>query len=344
MCINKKRGLLELNGYGVSDLLGWPSNRKLVAYFQTSIDDYCFDLGIRTEDQREAHFDGFLDELSAEFQELEQSGRKAVIISSEHFHSRIREPEEIVRIKEFLDSQFSSVEILCYLREQSAVRRSSYSTALRTGYDKPIEEFHSGIWPGDHFYDYGLFLNKWATVFGRDAISVALFDPSQMPGNDIRRDFLQRIGVPKYRDVNLRDHRANESLSLAQAMACREINRVFPRYKDAGGIDQTAVMLLRKVFHNPALKVGRLHDTMAEEIFERFDEVNIEFGQTYLGLAGNPFTRPRNDADASAMDATELETLVKRELMTAVEELRRDGKDAGELDRLVTEITEGSLS
>ena len=46
---------------------------------------------------------------------------KAFIITSEHFHSRLKTVEELSKLKYFLDKHFKQIKIICYLREQSSL-------------------------------------------------------------------------------------------------------------------------------------------------------------------------------------------------------------------------------
>ncbi len=343
-CLYNQRAKLTPKGFAVSDHLGRPTNRKLVAYFQSQLDDYFKDRGLSTPEMRDAHFDGFIDELTAEVAALEKSGYHTLIITSEHFHSRLREPEDIARLKKFLDTAFSSVRILCYLREQSAVRRGLYSTSVRNGLKTRLNGFQPKIAPGNHYYDYQLFLDKWADVFGQDVMEFALFNRREMPSEDIRRDFLMRIGFEGYDQIQLYNTRVNESLTLAQVAACRAINRAHERYTSDGTLSQVRISMREAMLKRDALKVGKISDTLAPEIYNRFDAANAEIGKRYLGIDGNPFARPKvvdGELDEAAQSA--LNDLVGRELSALVEALRSDGMDEADLRLLEHEISEGQF-
>ena len=109
-------------------------------------------------------------------QEIESiTDDKSVIISSEHFHSRLETREEIERLFALLKKRFSEIKVLVYLRRQIQVAVSLYSTLCRTGgYRESI--FPKNITEDNHYYNYYLLLEKWSNVFGQENLVPRIFE------------------------------------------------------------------------------------------------------------------------------------------------------------------------
>lgn len=127
----------------------------------------------------------------------ELNGSQTAIFCSEHCHSRIRHPEEVQRLKALLDEFFDEVRVSVYLRRQDRVALSLYSTKLKSGGTPDTILPPPGTDEG--YYNYERFLELWEGVFGRDAMSVRLYERNLLHNGNVIDDFLKcwDIGVPE---------------------------------------------------------------------------------------------------------------------------------------------------
>lgn len=117
-----------------------------------------------------------------------------VVMSSEHCSIRLRDAPEIARLKALLTPYFSTIKVIVYLRRQDLHLASQYSQMLRRGMIRypDTEE----IWPEfAAAYHYDALLERWAAVFGREALVPRLFQRDTLVNGDAVQDFLATTGL-----------------------------------------------------------------------------------------------------------------------------------------------------
>lgn len=291
---------LEAYGISMSRLLGKYNHRRLVSYFNDDLnDDFYRDRSILTEGQRVEFFTRFSTNFYKELSSIKKQGKtKYFIITSEHFHSRLNKISQIKNLKNFLDDTFSSIKVVGYFREQSQLRKSLYSTAIRVGKNVNFDNFHKNINTSSLYYNYYTSWSMWADVFGVDNLLTHIYDRNLLFENDIRFDFLNNF-LSKYNredfDWNLSN--TNEGFSHIASIMGQSINGVMPRYNSDGSVNRDREFAIENLLQFKDLDIGKITDSQALSIYERFHESNCEFGRKFLGLDGNPFVRPNSSSD-----------------------------------------------
>ena len=303
------RDTLHAQRIGLSTVLGYPNNRSLAAYFQTRFDDYFKDRRIANEEEKAAYFATFLDDFRAEVAGL--SSCDTFFITSEHFHSRMADEAEIQALKDYLGTLFSEIKVVCYFREQSAVVRSLYSTAITVGQSGEFQGFARRATPDAHYYNYALFFGKWANVFGRENVVARLYDRKAFVDGDIRKDILRQIRS----DIDLsafdyaRDN-SNKSLGRVGIELGRIVNKTYPRYRPDGSINKLRVRLMHEIVRSDIAGLGTVAAPQARDIYDVFDPSNREFAKAFLNMDGNPFPPPKQDDAAGGTDNLDNEQLL----------------------------------
>jgi len=187
--LTQNREGLKQFGYAYLQSAGLPSNRKLATYCFNSDrhDDHHVALGIIEPAQREQWRLNFERDFDHEIKSLE-AGIHSVFISNEQLHSRLFALEEIERVRDLLSGYFESVEVYVYLRRQDKMACSLYSTALKCGHS--MDQILPQVPDTDHYYNYEVLLDKWCDVFGKDSITVRVFDRKELIDGDLLSDFL----------------------------------------------------------------------------------------------------------------------------------------------------------
>src|SRR5690554_170990 len=150
-------------------------------------------LGIRDEAGADAYRQQLLEAFDEEL--LACPNRHTLILSSEHFHSRLGAPALLRALKSLLARWSDNVQVVVYFRRQDRVAVSHYSTKLKTGQVEPR------VFPpvkGDslpYYYDYERIYANWTQVFGEKAVQAGLFAPQHLAGGDLLTDFCGRVGV-----------------------------------------------------------------------------------------------------------------------------------------------------
>jgi hypothetical protein len=225
----KNRRKLRRAGYHVLQCAGKYASRAIPAacIADNKPDEYLRDLGINTPQERQAHRDGLSQSITRELAELPASVH-TVLISSEHFHSRIQTEEEMDNVHRLLSPFFDEFKIICYLREQVVTCSSWYSTALKGGGTKSFSDFMKMCRPQRHYFNYYKMLASWERRFGFEALDVGLFSRGAFLNGDLLDDFTQRIDPKLTGSLDKAIEVENQSLTpVGQALA-RAVNLTFP--------------------------------------------------------------------------------------------------------------------
>jgi len=225
----KNRKKLKDAGYYFIQSAGQQNNRILPAYCiaDDKPDDFFWEKGIRTLEQRVEFKREFIKDFEDEIHSIPASVH-TVIISSEHFHSRIRSEAEMDNVYKLLSTYFNEFKIVCYLREQAATCTSSYSTDMKTGGREALETYFLRCKPENYFYNYDQMLGNWERCFGVSALCVSLFDQEHFLNGDLLDDFAAKINPGLVGELVKPTRAENQSLKpIGQALA-RALNITFP--------------------------------------------------------------------------------------------------------------------
>ena len=249
------REKLNDGGYFYPQSLGYESHFKV---FPCCLNDQKYDqlseMILHNIQMDGADFRSYLiEEFEKEIYNVHSSN---LIVSSEHFQSRLTELSEIQRLRDFFVPYCKNIRILVYLRRQDELYCSQYSTALRSG------EISLQIFPINEsldYYDYKELLEKYASVFGKENITVRIFDKKQLFENDIVKDFLNEIECKETRFFTY-PVKLNESLSSVAQKFLMLLNRVSPTFIDCAPnpVNAEVIILLERLFPgNPILPSKR---------------------------------------------------------------------------------------
>ena len=268
--------MLEEHNIGLFHNIGKPNNRDLV-YYVNSVDlqdDFYTEKGLRTEAEVKHYFQGFEEKFDIRLTELAGRGISSVIISSEHFHSRLVKAEDAHRLYEFLRPRFSRIVVILYLRDQVSACKSLYSTALKFGHKTNARDFLNTMRDRYSYFDYGCLIERWSIAFGRENITVNIFHRSSLLGGSIITDFFSAIGHADVAEkMSFSKATSNESLGGVGEAVLKFTNSIFPAYVDGAYVGRKAIMgkILRKAImtmFGPFLKLGKIKfDPVATEAF-----------------------------------------------------------------------------
>jgi hypothetical protein len=144
-------------------------------------------------DGRDARVARFRQDLDSELKKL-PGDISTVILSAEQCSLHLQSPTQIEQLRAWLAPYFETIRVVVYLRRQDALAASLYAQMLRRGIieapalDTRREELAA-------LYDYAGLLDKWAAVFGRDALVPRIFAPQTLPNGDVVQDFLSVCGL-----------------------------------------------------------------------------------------------------------------------------------------------------
>ena len=176
--------------------------------------------------------------LRAELEALKTTPQ-AMIITSEWLHSKLTTSDEVEALVDFLKEFAKTVEVICYLKEQSALLNSRYSTHLKSGLTESFSVFVQNCSPYDSYYNHQKTVSRWAAATNESEFKCRIFAEKALIGRSIHRDFLAQIGADFEKSHWRKTPSLNQSLSFKGAMILRALNETldFPlikqKYKDA---------------------------------------------------------------------------------------------------------------
>lgn len=272
---------LKARGIHLTNSFGTPNNRYIPAFFCLGDDDFFLHHRLSTEQDKRVFFKKFKQDFAKEVSRAESA--HTVLLTSEHFHSRLLQQAEVSALKAFLDEHFEQTELVCYFREQADMALSFYSTQLRGNGQRDVDEVMAHVTPSIHYYNFLSIADLWSSAFGRENCRFRIYDKSRFRHGDIRMDFLDAISeVDLSDDLEFASDTKNESLSGLQAIVFREINRIVPYWHETHGMNPRNLDLKQRILQLPSLKRGKIHSKEVLRVSDRFAESNRRFFEFYL--------------------------------------------------------------
>jgi hypothetical protein len=302
----ENRQFLSEQGIALSETAGRYNNRALCALFQNSIDDFYHDRHISTHEERKIFDADFKENFIKEIDFLKKN-HDTIIISSEHFHSRLQNEEDIEKLYSFLHTIFRKITVICYFREQSSLRLSLYSTAIKAGDTRSFHEFAEGQTHDLHYYDYYSMFSKWSRVFGKENLQPVLFQSSAWLDHDIRKDFLNRIkaNLPQTPGLGFLTRNSNESMTARQIALGRWINRLLPRYQRRNGkYCKLREICMTLIIEADFLRSIPLYDPCARAFQRQCQASNMRFFRMFFETDKNLFSTDQGKHGKSAHSRT----------------------------------------
>lgn len=211
--LSSNRAKLKDKGYYYPFSLGSSNHYKISAYasnFKNSHDLYRM-AGVKNL----SSLLFFKASIAREFRKEISSLKKihTVIISNEHLHSRCKNNKSIKRIIKLLNGLFDEVQIVCYLRPPLDHVISLYSTFLKHGYKKDIDNFVlKRLSASPNYFNYKKYIGLWLKFFNKENIKIKLFDDTRHLKNGVLSDFLETAGI--YEHEHVYQYNARKNLSL----------------------------------------------------------------------------------------------------------------------------------
>ncbi|GAA61862.1 hypothetical protein P20652_3751 [Pseudoalteromonas sp. BSi20652] len=155
---------------------------------------------------------------------INEHSNKTIVLSAEHFSSRLRE-NALDYMSRFFKKLNISPEILIYIRPQADYIESSYSTEIKAGSPKVFNKVMEQYQAQNMRYDYTQLIALWANFFGEHAIKIIPYEKSSI-GDDIRLNMLHYLNIDDvsgldFSQGNLNERWSNPMLEFARIANAR---------------------------------------------------------------------------------------------------------------------------
>lgn len=202
--------------------------------------------------------------------EILESNCDTVTISNEHLHSRITSENEVREIKNWLQEIFGDeIYIVCYLRKQSELAVSHFSTAIKSGSTDSVLSLPIGAKP--HYYDYKKMLEMWEKYFPH--IICKEYNLDKLRNRDIVDDFLLLLHIDLNNDDFQSIQNANVSLDGKAIEVLALLNQEIPLLKE-DKINPEREYLVRFFEKIPVKKKLTVNSQQLQAFQKQFDSDN----------------------------------------------------------------------
>jgi hypothetical protein len=245
----------------------------------------------------------FADELRAEIRDSECS---RIFLSNEHLSSRLSSAQEVARLASILRPLADMVKVVVYLRPQSELFLSSYSTAIKAGRIRALEPPTDIL---DHRYNYEKKLSLWADAFDEANVIVRIYDRNILVGGDVVKDFFSIMGYEPSSDIRIPTN-VNSRLDYVALRFLQEFNRHVPLFvKERVNPERGDVAnALAKKSMTPALGVPA---ATLRDIAKLYEKSNAQIARRFLGRSDGKLFEDLKYLDSPDGEALTVEKAVE---------------------------------
>jgi len=301
----RNRGALISEGVLFPKHCGFVSHHKLVISCQNEPDKNLAQ--ISSLDCEPAAFQQWLqafkqthsDEVT-EFQK-KSGNQSTVVYSSEHFQSRVKDVDEIARLYDFLSSLYDTISVVVYLRRQDRLAISAHNTQIQGGLTRHFD--FSKVNPAGNYFNYLKLVSNWASVFGKQNITVRIFEKDRMENGNVVDDFINIVNINPDFPKKIVPSIENSHLSFTSLELLIQFNE---QYNNEQTINEFPASRFRQWLIKRLHKVNDDHGKIlpsresAQAFYEKCKILNQEMFDTYL--PGEQFDESFDEYPASDTD------------------------------------------
>lgn len=188
---------------------------------------------------------------------------------------------EFLRLKDLLEPHFDEVKIVVYIRAQHDRAISAYSQRLRMGkVTREVLRIPDESGSNEHSYFYDRFPENWVTHFGRDNVTVRIFDRAELQDGNVVADFFKIVGLSLAGIIPPGDK--NLAFSTEQQAFLLHINKYLQPLAD-GGMNIARDDLLRAMQDMPRADKGvRPSKAQVQDFLAQFEDSNERVRQSWF--------------------------------------------------------------
>ncbi len=214
-----------------------------------------------------------ISDLQAEFDQYPKTD--TLVLSSEHFHSRLHGLKMIEALKELLEDWVEVFEIIVYFRRQDQLAVSFQSTRLKSSVALSEADVNSGVNAPPAYFAYDKLYENWEAVFGEGTITARLYDPTSWAKNDLVSDFCNSAAIP---GPHKPSEIVNRSLNRQGFQFLQALNQTYP-VTPGDMSDPARSALVREISERYAGQYYPISRARAQAFYQQFSETNERLRQ-----------------------------------------------------------------
>lgn len=280
-CLFINKDNLKKNGYYFLQSMGQKNNRKLTCYSITEkVNDELYRNLLKKFSDKKNIKNHIEEELEKEILNIDNSIEN-VLITSEHFSSRLFLEEELLELKNLLDRFFEEITIICYFREQSKACQSLFSTGIKSGSANKLDFYIKECNSKNPYYNYFNMAKIWSNVFGKSNLKLRIFDRKNFKDGSVLNDFFSLIDPNLFSNLII-PKPSNESLNKFGQDLGIEVNSKFNKLPKTDSNLKLKRQILNLISKNFIGKGYSIEIEDFKRIYYEFEKDNIELN-SFLG-------------------------------------------------------------
>ena len=241
--------------------------------------------------------------ISIDREVSEAANLKAIIVSSELIHSRLRSHEEIERLLGFFKNHVDRISVVVFLRRQDRLAVSNFSASLRAGFSNfdgvfadraanRISVVGQEPNPNDFhdFYDYERLLSRFTPFVEPQNIHPFIYEDEAASGFPLAARVAEIAGV-KADTLKIDDARVNESLTDQQQFLFSKVNAVLPLTDPTGRRNKELKTLHKLIEEEVGGQKRQIERAQASAFLDKFKTSNEHVRQHYFPDRENLFDK-----------------------------------------------------
>jgi len=284
---------LAQNGIVYPDLMA-PDPNHITLFYATAlgIHDFARDYGLTTPEEVRQFRKMLSDSIAQQVGDAPEN-ITTMVMSSENLIANFKNIKEIQNLHDLLAPHFEEIRILVYLRRQDDAILSMYGEFMRRGFSAmTFDQFlEASLGPKTYtpYLYYRRVLRQWVEVFGKEALSVRLFDKSRLRGGDVLFDFMAELQGAEQPDLTGLVPSADDNTGLSAPVLefLRRMYPYIPNRKDKV-INPVRAHLAGKINALPAQPRPKMSDIQSKHIMGHFKEANTWLRDSFFSDQKGP--------------------------------------------------------
>lgn len=211
-----------------------------------------------------------IEEMTKELAEVAEWAH-TVISTSEDYYGGLLEIEEIERLRDILQSRFSRIKVILYIRGQVETLSSLYSTFLKNGDFVTLDEFvKERCLPDSNVYNFFKGAEMWSEIFGGDNLYLRLFDRDEFYNRDLLEDFSNLLGRGLFSALSHKIQVQNESLTPTGQKLALLVNKRLPAFSETNGWNlknRALIAMISRLYSGKGAALDENTTALIEDMF-----------------------------------------------------------------------------
>ncbi len=268
--------------YFPSDFTKWDSNRAFTALFDNNLRyNFYKQLKIESAEEYGVFKNKIVEDFEKQFRNSSKLKIEKWIISSENLSTNLLTIDQLEDLKNFIYKYFSSVKIICFVKDQFADAISRYSQEIKMGGINSWENFLIDVNEAHPIWNHNLFAQNLASVFKKKDIYFENYFDTKGNNRNIVNYFYEKYLTKTHLKIIEKNKTSNQKLGFLATSCLRVINEKYPRFSSIKN-ERMRLHLYKKIITFDCGELGSVYQKNKKPLINKFSNSNETFARQYL--------------------------------------------------------------